>query len=207
MIDDRLDRTGAPPAPTSASAPSSAPAPEVHGRVSFRTRLVLALLVTSILPLAVFGLIVLVAELLLGRQGAEATMGQVLLFAMAVILVVAIFAAFGLSNELTAPLRAVIASVDRVAKGELQSPIRLAGDDELARLAESHNRLADDLERRNVELTRILAAIDEVSPRDDVDAIVGRIGPDAVTAFALIDATVVMHPATIAEEEDRKSVV
>ena len=40
-------------------------------------------------------------------------------------------------------------------------PDQVAGDDELARLADSHNRLAADLERRNRELGRILAAIDE----------------------------------------------
>jgi signal transduction histidine kinase len=89
-----------------------------------------------------------------------------------------------------------------VAKGDLRSPIQVVGDDELARLAESHNRLAGDLERRNRELTAILAAIDDVSPRDDVDAIVERIGPDAIRAFALIDAIVLMGPATIAEEEE-----
>ena len=61
-----------------------------------------------------------------------------------------------------------------MSAGDLSTPIRVAGDDELARLAESHNRLAADLERRNRELGRILAAIDEVSPRDDVEALVDR---------------------------------
>ena len=134
MIDDRLDRS-TPPSTSASAGASSAPTTtsEPHGRLSFRTRLVVALLATSILPLAVFGLIVLVAELLLGRQGADAAMGQVMLFALAVLLAVAIFAAFGLATELMAPLRAVAASVDRVSKGDLRSAIRVAGDDELAR--------------------------------------------------------------------------
>ena len=91
-------------------------------------------------------------------------------------------------------------SVDRVSVATCR-PIQVPGDDELARLADSHNRLAADLERRNRELGRILAAIDEVSPRDNVDALVDRTASDAATAFALIDATVVMgHPSMVEEE-------
>ena len=70
-----------------------------------------------------------------------------------------------LASELTEPLRSIARSVDRVSSGDLSTPIRVAGDDELARLAESHNRLSADLDRRNQELRRILAAIDEVSPQ------------------------------------------
>ena len=47
-------------------------------------------------------------------------------------------------------------------------------------------------QRRNQELGRILAAIDEVSPRDGVEALVDRTAADATSAFALIDATVVL---------------
>jgi signal transduction histidine kinase len=174
-------------------------------RVSFRSRLTLALLAASILPLAVFGVVVVVADLLRrlpAVQVAQVTFGQVLLFALAIVLAFAILAAFALATELTAPLRSVIAAVDRVSKGDLRDPIQVAGDDEVARLAESHNRLAADLQRRNEQLGRILAAIDDVSPRDDVDALVERAGPDAVEAFDLIDAIVVMgNPGTIGEED------
>src|SRR6478735_8493772 len=49
---------------------------------------------------------------------------------------------------------------------------------------------------------RILAAIDEVSPRDDVEALVVRTAADATKAFALIDAVVVMgDPATVPAED------
>ncbi|HEY7703136.1 MAG TPA: ATP-binding protein [Candidatus Limnocylindrales bacterium] len=201
MIDDRLRR---PTTTTTDDAPAGADQPKTDaaGRISFRTRIVLALLLTSTLPLAVFGLIVFAAELILGRQGADAVASQVQLFAFAVLVAVAVFTAFGLASELTTPLRDLAASVDRVSKGDLGDPIVVAGDDELARLAESHNRLASDLERRNRELGSILEAIDQVSPRDDVDAIVERVGPDAVAAFALIDAVVIMgDPGTIGLEE------
>ena len=183
--------------PTPATPPSGR-AP----RLSFRSRLTLALLFAAIVPLAVFGAVVLTFEAILGRQGADATFAQILLFALAILLAFAIVAAFALATELLAPLRSVVAAVDRVSKGDLSGPIQVAGDDELARLADSHNHLAADLERRNRELGRILEAIDEVSLRDDVEALVARTGADATSAFALIDATVVMgDPLSVDEEE------
>ena len=207
---ERADRVGRPtPVSTSASrsvrAPTPAPATPPAGRaprLSFRSRLTLALLFAAIVPLAVFGAVVLTFEAILGRQGADATFAQILLFALAILLAFAIVAAFALATELLAPLRSVVAAVDRVSKGDLSGPIQVAGDDELARLADSHNHLAADLERRNRELGRILEAIDEVSLRDDVEALVARTGGDATSAFALIDATVVMgDPLSVDEEE------
>ena len=171
-------------------------------RLSFRTRLTLALLFAAIVPLAAFGIVVLAFETLLGGQVANTTFAQILLFALAVLLAFAIVAAFALTTELLAPLRSVVAAVDRVSKGDLTSPMQVVGDDELARLADSHNRLAADLERRNSELGRILAAIDEVSLQDDVEALVQRTGADATSAFELIDATVVMGDPAIMDVEE-----
>jgi signal transduction histidine kinase len=116
--------------------------------------------------------------------------------------VLAIVTAFALSGALLEPLRSVASAVDRVSAGDLSTPMEVSGDDELARLAESHNRLAADLQRRNLELGRILRAIDEVSPRDGVDALVERTAHDATSAFQLIDATVVLgDPSSVEEEE------
>jgi signal transduction histidine kinase len=171
-------------------------------RLSFRSRLTLALLFTAIVPLAVFGVVVLAFQALIGTNAADVAFAQILLFALAILLAFAIVAAFALATELLAPLRSVVAAVDRVSKGDLTSPMQVVGDDELARLADSHNRLAADLERRNRELGRILAAIDEVSLEDDVEALVQRTGEDAASAFQLIDATVVMGDPAFMEEEE-----
>ena len=171
-------------------------------RLSFRSRLTLALLFTAIVPLAVFGVVVITFQAFLGSGTNDATFAQILLFTLAILLAFAIVAAFALATELLAPLRSVVAAVDRVSKGDLASPMQVVGDDELARLADSHNRLAADLERRNRELGRILAAIDEVSLEDDVEALVQRTGEDATSAFQLIDATVVMGDPAIMEEEE-----
>ena len=171
-------------------------------RLSFRSRLTVALIAASILPFLLFALIVVLIEVSFVGPAADPNVGRVLLFAAAVIVAASIFFSYGLADQLSSPLRKVAAAVDRVSAGDLSSPIRVAGDDELARMAESHNRLAADLERRNGELRRILAAIEEVSPRDNVEALVDRTAADATSAFGLIDAVVVMgNPAVIEPEE------
>jgi signal transduction histidine kinase len=176
--------------------------PEPTPRLSFRSRLTVAFIIASVLPLATFGIVVVILTTQFGLQPTDSTIGRVLLFAIAIVLTFAILASYALATELTAPLRSVSAAVDRVSTGDLSTPIRVAGDDEFARLADSHNRLASDLGRRNQELGRILAAIDEVSPRDDVEALVDRTASDATSAFALIDATVVVGDPSIVEEEE-----
>jgi signal transduction histidine kinase len=159
--------------------------PEVS-RLSFRARITIALVAAAVLPLATFSL-VLVA---VGAIGQDMTLARFLLFAIVVTIVLAVFIAYLLAADLTRPLRAFSAAVDRVSAGDLSTPIIVAGDDELARLADSHNRLAADLERRNRELERILQAVEAASPRDGINWLVGRAAADAQAAFGMIDAEI-----------------
>lgn len=171
--------------------------------LSFRARLTVALIASAIVPLFVFLAVVLVLIVVFGAAAADDNVARsIIVFAVTVIVAIAIVTSYVLASELTEPLRSIARSVDRVSSGDLSTPIRVAGDDELARLAESHNRLASDLQRRNQELRRILAAIDDVSPRDDVESLVARTATEARTAFALIDATVVMGPPAAVEREE-----
>ncbi|MGZ9160115.1 MAG: HAMP domain-containing protein, partial [Candidatus Limnocylindrales bacterium] len=101
-------------------------------RLSFRARLTLTLLFASILPLLAFATIVLAFQTIFGR-GLETTLIQLILFALAVLLAFAILASFALATELTAPLRAMVAAVDRVSRGDRSSRMKVVGDDELAR--------------------------------------------------------------------------
>ena len=55
-------------------------------RVSFRTRLTLALLFTAIVPLVVFGAVVLIFEAILTGRPVDTTFAQLLLFALAILL-------------------------------------------------------------------------------------------------------------------------
>ena len=170
--------------------------------MSFRTRLTASLIAVALLPLMGFGVVVAGVAVTLGSSTTDPTSGRLLMFAMAVFVILAIVVSYVLADSLMAPLRSIAASVDRATAGDLATPIRVVGEDELARLAESHNRLAGDLGRRNRELANILAAIVTISPRDGVDILVGRASDHARSAFDMIDAIVILgDPSNVPEEE------
>jgi signal transduction histidine kinase len=172
---------------------------QVGAGLAFRTRLTIALIAAATLPLAAFGLLLIVAQRL---PDAEATIPRLLLLAIVLATLLAVLVAYMLSAELTSPLRAIASAVDRVKAGDLSTPIVVAGDDELAQLADSHNRLAADLERRNRELGRILAGIVHGSPGEGAGWLLGRAATDAREAFDLIDAQVrLVDPDTVPMEE------
>jgi len=175
---------------------------DVTQGLSFRTRLTLALILSAVVPMTAFGLLVLAMDAIVGGSGADSNLARLLLFGLAIAVLLAVFVSYLLATDLTRPLRAIAAAVDRVSAGDLSTPIRVAGDDELARLADSHNRLSSDLERRNRELGRILAAIEGASPRDGVEFLAGKAALDAQAAFGMLDAEVILvDPAEIATEE------
>ncbi len=170
--------------------------------LSFRTRLTLALILSAVLPMTAFGLLVLAMDAIVRGSGADSNLARLLLFGLAIAVLLAVFVSYLLAADLIRPLRAIAAAVDRVTAGDLSTPIRVAGDDELSRLADSHNRLSADLERRNRELGRILAAIEGGSPRDGVEFLAGKAAHDAQTAFGMLDAEVILvDPAEIPTEE------
>ena len=167
--------------------------PPVASGLAFRTRLTVALIAAAVLPLAAFGVLLVFAQRL---PDAGTTLPRLLLLAIAIAALLAILVAYLLAAELTGPLRAIAAAVDRVKAGDLSTPIAVAGDDELARLADSHNRLAADLERRNRELGRIRAGIIHGSPREGSAWLMGRASTDAREAFGFIDAQILLVDAT-----------
>jgi len=185
---DPIESADAPPEPVRLGPP-----------LSFRARLTLALIAAAIVPLAGFGLVVVATS----TAGVDPSVtGQFLLFAIAVAALLAVVVAYLVAASLTAPLRAIAAAVDRASAGDLSTPILVSGEDELARLADSHNRLAADLERRNRELGRILEATARMSPRDGVDFLAGQAARAARAAFGMIDASVhLIDPRVIPDEE------
>ena len=172
--------------------------------VSFRVRMTVGLIAAAVLPLIGFGgtLILLAPVLIQGGATADRALTLILAFAIAIAAVLAVLIAYALAADLTAPLRAIASAVDRVTSGDLSTPLVVPGDDEIARLAESHNRLAADLERRNRELGRILAAIEATSPGDGVEMLARRAAEDVRAAFGMIDAELIMvDPREIPTEE------
>ena len=170
--------------------------------MSFRARLTAGLVAGSVLPLAGFGLVLLGTEI--ARTGQfDSTLVRVVVFVLAAAIIVAVLFAYFLAGNLTAPLRAVARAVERTSQGDLSVRVEVAGEDELARLVESHNRLASVLERRNAELGRILLAIGETSPRDGLDRLVTQATKAAREAFEMIDCRIVLgDPTMVPVEED-----
>ena len=160
-------------------------------KISFRTRLTVGLLIAALLPVLTFGLLVQIVELTPLSTGVGA---DVFLVATLAIALLCVPLAVLLGAELPRPLRNVARNLDRVSAGEQVDAPTVAGDDELARLSESHARLAADLRRRSTQVSRILEVIPAMRLSDDVDALATRAAADAVRVFELIDAKI--HVAT-----------
>ncbi len=179
-----------------------APGPQRLGPgISFRARLTAGLIAGAVVPLAGFGAVLLAAEFV-RNGGIDSTLGGLVVFALAIAFIVAVLFAYALAGSLTAPLRAISQAVERVSAGDLSTRVEVAGEDELARLVESHNRLAAHLQRRNEELGRILLAIGETSPRDGLPRLVAHATASARAAFAMIDVSIHLgDPEDVAVEE------
>lgn len=179
--------------------PEPAPPPYRAGRVSYRLRLTVALMIAGILPVFGFGV---VAVLFLGATDPASTVLRVLLLAIAVSIAFALLLALLLAGELSAPLRAIADSVERAAAGEEPTTPELPGDDELSRLAESHSRLARDLVRRGRELRRILDVLESTTLGEAPDQLATRAAASAREAFGMIDCSILLvDPREIPYEE------
>jgi len=170
----------------------------VGSGVPFRVLLTVCLIGVAVVPLAVFG-----AGLMLA--GLDTEHGIVWSFLIASLvgggllgLLVATFAV----SKLTAPLRGITAAVERVAAGEPGPALRVAGDDEIARLAESHNRIAGEVQRRNRELTRFLEAVAAYDPAAGMEALRAQAEKDACSIYGLIDCRLwLTDPSQVLAEE------
>jgi signal transduction histidine kinase/HAMP domain-containing protein len=167
--------------------------------LGFRTRLTLALIAAAVLPVAGFGIVVLIVT---GTTAADTPVARVLLLSVAVAVVFAVLLAALLAADLGAPLRAIARSVERVSAGEDPGRLELPGDDEFSRLAESHNRLARDLRRRNRELRQIVVALESSSLGERPDVVIRRAAEQARSAFGMIDCELLLvDPREIPTEE------
>ena len=207
MSTEPAPAAGSPAAPTPATEAAPAPESELAGvpvyrsaGLGFRTRLTPGLIVAAVLPVLGFGVVVLLAT---GASGdASSNLMRVLLFAVAVAVVFAVLLAAYLAADLAAPLRAIERSVERVSAGDLATRLELPGDDEFSRLAESHNQLAANLERRNRELRRILNALEAITLHERPEVLAIQAGARAREAFGMIDCEILLvDPRQIPFEE------
>ncbi|MEA2630403.1 MAG: two-component system, sensor histidine kinase and response regulator [Chloroflexota bacterium] len=167
-------------------------------RLSFQTRLTVTLLAAAIVPLGAFGLLLIVTGAIAPEIGA-----RLLLFMFAVAVAVGVLGGAAIGLDLVAPLREISKAVSRVSAGDMSHPIPVVGNDVLAQLAESHNRLAGDADRRNRQLGLILAAVESAEPRDGVAAMAERAARDAQHAFGFIAAELRFVDPDAVEPEER----
>ena len=179
-----------------------APDPQRIGPgISFRARLTAGLIAGAVVPLAGFGIVLLGLEAV-RSGGLDSTLVRLVVLALAFAIIIAVVFAYVLGANLTSPLRAISRAVERVSAGDLSARVEVAGEDELARLVDSHNRLAADLERRNDQLGRLLLAIGETSPSEGLERLVAHATASARSTFDMIDADLHLgDPADIPPEE------
>jgi signal transduction histidine kinase len=159
--------------------------------------LTITLLAAALVPLVIFGVLLIVTGALEPQVGT-----RLLLFVVAIAIAAAVLGAAAVGRDLMAPLLEISAAVTRVSAGDGGQVIPVEGDDVLARLAESHNRLAADAQRRNQQLGLILAAVESAEPRDGVDLMAEHAARDAERAFGFISATIrFVDPASVEPEE------
>ena len=166
--------------------------------LSFQTRLTLTLVAAAVIPLGIFGILLIAA----GTVDAQIA-SRLLLFMLAIAVAVGVLGGAAVARDLVRPLREISRAVSRVSAGDLSQPIPVEGGDVLAQLAESHNRLAGDAQRRNRQLGLILAAVESAEPRDGPVALAERAARDAETAFGFISAELRFVDPDSVEEEER----
>jgi signal transduction histidine kinase/HAMP domain-containing protein len=171
----------------------------VGSRVPFRILITAGLLAAAVLPLTAFGIVVIAA----GWESNERAVTSLMALFIAAAALFGLLLAYLVVASLVTPLRRLTAAVERVAAGEPSAPIHLSGEDELARLAESHNRIAADVQRRNGELAALLVAIAAYAPSQGVAPLVAQAERDARQTYALIDCRVSLGPAEAVEREER----
>ena len=124
--------------------------------------------------------------------GGTPDVGVVLAVALAVTVLWAVFLSFALARGLIHPMRELTVTLDRLQAGDLSARIVAPADDELGRLAESHNRLAAALAARNESLHQVLEALAALSPREGIGPLVAAAEQSATTAFGFRSVEVLL---------------
>ncbi len=159
-----------------------------------RARITVAVLVAAVLPVAFFGLLLV----LNGGTGIV----SLVLTALVVAALVGLAVGGWLAGTVVGPLRALGTRLDRITAGERPGPPPPLPDDELGRLADRQEELAADLDRRNRQVERAVAAITAWAPGDGITRLLEQAAHDAREGLGLVDARIVLgDPAAVDGEE------
>jgi signal transduction histidine kinase len=163
-------------------------APALSGRrLSFQARLAILITIMALLPLLAFGIVIAIIGVV-----PEETEIHLLIVGAAITFVVSLVGGYAMASRLIRPLRDIAATVERIGAGDPAGPIEVPGSDDFARLAESHERLAGDIERRDRALGEVLSSVEAASPRDGVERYAERAARGAAVSFGLLDARIIL---------------
>ncbi|MDA8202555.1 MAG: ATP-binding protein [Chloroflexi bacterium] len=116
----------------------------------------------------------------------------VLAFALTLTVLWALFLSFAFAGGLISPMRQLTQTLDRLQAGDLSARVVAPTDDELGRLAASHNRLAAALSARNESLHQVLEALAALSPSAGIEPLVTAAERAATSAFGFRSVEVVL---------------
>jgi len=119
--------------------------------------------------------------------------------ALVLTILLAVALSFVLARSLVRPLTEIADTLERLQAGDLTARLPVEGDDELAHLAASHNRLAAALAARNRSLQLVLEAIARLSPKDGVESTVSTAESAATDAFGFLGTRVTLGAAAADE--------
>ncbi|HZL14504.1 MAG TPA: HAMP domain-containing protein, partial [Verrucomicrobiae bacterium] len=103
--------------------------------IPFRIRIMAAVLIAALVPLAAVGVLLVVTS----QADPDGDIFRILLAAFVIAALLGIGIAFVVAGSFTAPLRALATALDRIAAGDTSTPLPALADDELGRLAERQN--------------------------------------------------------------------
>jgi signal transduction histidine kinase len=177
---------------------TAADAPDpIGGGPSLRTRVTVAVLAAAVVPIVAVAIVLAVT----GSWEADPFVGRALLVAIVLAVALGLGIAVYVVSAVTSPVRRIVEAVERTTSGA-PAPIAVSGEDEIARLAESQNRLAADVERRARELARVRSAAAAATPSAGVEPLLWSAREEVAEAFGLIDAHVLrVEPETVPVEE------
>ena len=130
------------------------------------------------------------AALQAGPLSADLDVGTLLALVLGFGIALALLIGWVLARVMVRPLGSLSAAVSRLEAGHLDERLPVEGEDELAAVAASHNRLADALAARNRSLGLVLGAIAELAPNRGLDALLSAAPAAAAKAFGFTAVSV-----------------
>ena len=130
------------------------------------------------------------AALQAGPLSADLDVGTLLALVLGFGIALALLIGWVLARVMVRPLGSLSAAVSRLEAGHLNERLPVEGEDELAAVAASHNRLADALAARNRSLGLVLGATAELAPNRGLDALLSAAPAAAAKAFGFTAVSV-----------------